>query len=137
VFREPKGRSKRVVPLPLELVPVLRAHRAAQLRDRLAAGDQWHDQDLVFTEPDGRRIDPRHDFAHWKALLAAADVRDARLHDGRHTSATLLLEQGVDVRVVMELLGHSDLRVTQRYTHVASPLAQEATRRMGKVLWGH
>jgi site-specific recombinase XerD len=66
----------------------------------------------------------------------SADVRDARLHDGRHTSATLLLEQGVDARVVMELLGHSDLRVTTRYTHVASPLAQEATRRIGVALWG-
>jgi site-specific recombinase XerD len=59
-----------------------------------------------------------------------------RVHDGRHTAATILLEQGVDVRVVMEILGHSDLRITQRYTHVASPLAQEAARRMGSALWG-
>lgn len=118
-----------------ELVTILRPHHKAQSKQRLAAAD-WHDHGLVFCQPDGRPIDPRDDFAEWKALLAEAGVRDGRLHDGRHTSATLLLEQGVDVRVVMEILGHSDLRVTQRYIHVASPLAQEAARRMGKALWG-
>jgi integrase len=136
VFREPKGKSRRTVPLAPELIPMLKAHRAARLRQRLAAGEEWQENDLVFSRPDGHPIDPRDDFIEWKALLAAAGVRDARLHDGRHTSAALLLEQGVDIRVVMELLGHSDLRVTTRYAHVASPLAQEATRRLGRVLWG-
>lgn len=135
VFREPKGKSKRIVPLAPELVAILKAHHAAQRKQRLAAPD-WHDHDLVLCQPDGRPVDPRDDFTEWKALLDSAGVRDGRLHDGRHTSATLLLEQGVDVRVVMEILGHSDLRITQRYTHVASPLAQEAARRMGKALWG-
>jgi integrase len=115
---------------------MLKAHRAAQLRQRLAAGEEWQEHDLVFSRPDGHPIDPRDDFTEWKALLGAAGVRDARLHDGRHTSATLLLEQGVDIRVVMELLGHSDLRVTTRYAHVASPLAKEAARRIGSALWG-
>ncbi|GAA1920063.1 tyrosine-type recombinase/integrase [Streptantibioticus ferralitis] len=69
-------------------------------------------------------------------MLQAAGVRDARVHDRRHTSATLLLEYGVDVRVVMEILGHSGLRVTTRYTHIAAPLAQDAARRMGQALWG-
>lgn len=135
VFREPKGKSKRTVPLAPELVAILRAHHTVQRKQRLAASE-WHDQDLVFCQADGRPIDPRDDFSDWKALLSSAGVRDGRLHDGRHTSATLLLEQGVDVRVVMEILGHSDLRVTQRYTHVGSPLAQEAARRMGRALWG-
>ena len=135
VFREPKGKSKRTIPLAPELAALLRAHHKAQSKQRLAA-PEWHDYDLVFCQPDGRPIDPRADFTEWKKLLTKAGVRDGRLHDGRHTSATLLLEQGVDVRVVMEILGHSDLRITQRYTHVASPLAQEATRPLGKALWG-
>jgi len=58
------------------------------------------------------------------------------VHDGRHTAGTLLLEQGVNMRVVQEILGHSDLRATQRYTHVASPVARDAAARMGKALWG-
>lgn len=55
--------------------------------------------------------------AGWKALLKAAKVRDARLLDARHTAATLLLAQGVDQRVVMEILGHSQISMTTRYTN--------------------
>jgi hypothetical protein len=84
------------------LLPHLRAHRVAQSAARLAAGELWEDWDLVFAQPNGRPIQPRHDWEAWKALLASAGVRDARLHDARHTAATLLLEQGVDIRVVQE-----------------------------------
>jgi site-specific recombinase XerD len=66
--------------------------------------------------------------------LKAAGVRDARLHDVRHT-ATLLLEQGVDIRVIQEILGDSTLAVTKRYTHVTSRLAKDAAGRMARALW--
>jgi len=136
VFREPKGKSRRSVALPSILVQILRQHRADQLKAREASGSSWRDQDLVFCGLDGSPIDPRRDWQEWKDLLAAADVRDARVHDGRHTAGTLLTEQGVHVRTVMEVLGHSDLRLTQRYTHVASPAAKDAAARMGAALWG-
>ncbi|MFF0339678.1 tyrosine-type recombinase/integrase [Kribbella sp. NPDC004875] len=86
--------------------------------------------------PDGRPIDPRKDWDDWKDLLAVADVRDARVHDGRHTAATVLIELGVHVRIVQEILDHSDIRLTQRYTHVASPMAADAAQQMGRALWG-
>lgn len=135
VFREPKGKSKRVVTLPPELVPLLGTHRAGQLAERLGAGSAWEDHDLVFAQPNGRPVDPRDDWEEWKALLREAAVRDARLHDGRHTAATLLVEQGVHIRVVQEILGHSDIRLTQRYTHVASAAASDAAARMGAALF--
>ncbi|MBA3741628.1 site-specific integrase [Sporichthya sp.] len=109
--------------------------RAAQAAERLIAGDTWTDLDLVFAQPNGRPIQPRADWEAWKALLARAGVRDARLHDARHTAATLLLEQGVDIRVVQEILGHSTLAVTKRYTHVTDTLARDAAERMGRALW--
>jgi site-specific recombinase XerD len=93
------------------------------------------EHDLVFCEADGRPIDPRDDWEEWKALLAEAGIRDGRIHGGRHTAGTLLIEQGVHVRTVMEVLGHSGLRLTQRYTHVASPAAKDAAARMGSALW--
>ncbi|WP_134131290.1 tyrosine-type recombinase/integrase [Kribbella pratensis] len=68
-------------------------------------------------------------------MLQAAGLRDARPHDARHTAATLLLEQGVDIRVVQEILGHSTLAVTKRYTHVTSKLAEDAAAKIGKALW--
>ena len=114
----------------------LEAHRKAQLRERFAAGKEWEDRDLVFSRPDGSPIDPRDDWEEWKDILAEANVRDVRVHDGRHTAATLLVEYGVDVRVVMAVLGHSDLRVTMRYAHASNPLLRDAAARMGQGLWG-
>ncbi|MFC8715796.1 tyrosine-type recombinase/integrase [Kitasatospora sp. NPDC057198] len=136
VFREPKGKNKRIVPIPPPLVPILRAHRAAQLRERMAAGELWEENDLVFAQPDGKMIDPRADWEEWKDILTAAGLRDARVHDGRHTAGTLLIESGVNPRVVMEILGHSSMRMMTRYTHVASALAADAASKMGDALWG-
>jgi integrase len=136
VFREPKGKNKRIVTIPPPLIPVLRAQRAEQLRERLAAGQLWEENDLVFCQENGRPIDPRQDWDEWKDILAAAGLRDARVHDGRHTAGTLMIESGISPRVVMEVLGHSSMRMMVRYTHVGSPLAQDAAQRMGDALWG-
>jgi len=135
IFTEPKGGKARTIALPAPLVQQLQQHRAEQDAQRAVAGHSWQDHDLVFAQPDGSPISSRQDWAAWKTLLRTAGVRDARLHDARHTAATLLLEQGVDIRVVQEILGHSTLAVTRRYTHVTSHLAREAADRMGRALW--
>jgi site-specific recombinase XerD len=101
----------------------------------VAAGDAWQDLDLVFSQPNGSPIQTRHGWEEWKRLLEIAGVRNTRLHDARHTAATLLLEQGVDIRVVQQILGHSTLAVTQRYTHVTDFLGRQAAERMGRTLW--
>jgi site-specific recombinase XerD len=118
------------------LIPLLKAHKAAQAAKRLAAGSAWEDWDLVFCRPNGRPIDPRDDWGAWRSLLVDAGIARARLHDARHTAATLLLEQGVDIRVVQEILAHSSITVTKRYAHVTSRLARDAADRMGRALWG-
>jgi site-specific recombinase XerD len=71
-----------------------------------------------------------------KTLLKQAGVRDARVHDARHTAATLLIEQGVHIRVVQEVLGHIRVTTTERYTHVATLQIKDASERMSKALWG-
>ena len=123
--------------LPWQLVEGPRSHRATQLQERLAAGALWQDHGLVFAQVSGRPLERKSDWRAWKALLTAAGVRDVRLHDGRHTAATLLLSAGVHPRVVMDLLGHSQMRTTtDTYSHVLPALAQEAADRMGTALWG-
>jgi integrase len=138
VFVQPKSRAgRRTITLPGPLSDALRAHRTAQLAERMAAGSLWHDDDLVFCQADGRPIDPRSDHRAWRVLLTAANVRPPRLHDARHTAATLLLQQGVPARVAMEILGHSQISLTLgTYTHVVPELAEDAARRMGEALWG-
>ena len=138
MFVEPKSvAGKRTIALPTQLVEVLRIHRAAQLEERLAAGQEWRDGDLLFAQVNGKPIDPRRDWSDWKELLPRAGVRDARLHDARHTAATLLLQQGVPARVAMQILGHSQISLTLgTYSHVVPELAEEAAERMGDALWG-
>lgn len=138
MFEEPKTpRSRRTVALPGPLTVALRKHRETQRLERMVAGSDWQDFDLVFAQPNGRPLDKHSDYEAWTRLLADAGVRHIRLHDGRHTAATLLLTAGVHPRVVMELLGHSQMRTTTDiYSHVMPALAQEAADRMGTTLWG-
>jgi integrase len=68
----------------------------------------------MFAQPDGKPIDPRRDLTEWKALLREAGLRDARLHDARHTAATTLLLLGVPERAVMDVTGRSQSSMVKR-----------------------
>jgi integrase len=129
-------KSRRTIALPTALVAALRAHRAAQLAERMTAGPNWKDGDFVWCQPNGRPIGAHADWDEWKALLEAAGIRSVRVHDARHTAATLLLAQGVDQRVVMEILGHSQISMTCRYAHVLPQVMTDAAERIGRALWG-
>jgi integrase len=136
VFREIKERRRKTVKLPPELVAPLKAHRAAQARERLAAANVWEDHDLVWCQPNGRPIDPRADWQEWADILAAAGLPHFGVHAMRHSAATVALGEGIDLAVVQEMLGHSDIRVTRGYVHVSSPLAEDAAARVGRALFG-
>lgn len=111
--------SRRQVPLPLFAVRALEAHRARQNAERLAAGSSWTDHDLVFASTIGTPMEPRNVNRAFEALRARAGLEWLHLHDLRHAFATFLLDQGVEMRVVMELLGHSTIRLTaDTYGHV-------------------
>jgi len=124
------------VPIPAQLVLPLRKHFEDQDAEKAATADQWQDWDLVWCEPDGRPIDPHDDWDEWKSLLAEAGItKDARLHDARHTSGTLLGEQHVDPHVIQRILGHAQVSTTRIYTDPTDPLTREAVGRIGSALW--
>jgi integrase len=134
---EPKSdKSRRTVALPPQLVAALRAHRTVQLHERMTAGPAWRDGDFVWCQPNGRPIGSHADWDEWHALLKTAGIRRVRVHDARHTAATLLLAQGVDQRVVMEILGHSQISMTSKYAHVLPEVMTDAAERIGRALWG-
>jgi len=117
------------------LVDALRAQRVHQLEDRLAAGPLWQDTGLVFTSGSGRPLDERNVTRVFERLLAAADLPRVRFHDLRHSCASLLLAQGVAPRVVMEILGHSQISITMdTYSHVIPTLAQDAVDRVAAAI---
>lgn len=138
VYEEPKkSRSRRNLALPTHLRCALIEHKSRQTGDRMFAGTDWEDEDLVFAQPNGRPIDKKVDYKNWCRLLREAGVRHVRLHDGRHTAATLLLAGGEHPRVVMELLGHTQIRTTMDiYSHVMPALAREAANRKDAILFG-
>lgn len=128
--------GRRFVGLPDPLCQLLRQHRARQNEERLAAGDLWVDGGWVFASETGAPINPRTDWAHWKRLLADAGVRDSRLHDARHTAATVLLLLGVNETTMMSVMGWSNPAMTQRYAHVVGSIKQDVATRLGGLLWG-
>jgi hypothetical protein len=134
VFREIKEKGRKTIPIPPELVMGLRQHRDAQFLQKITVGDEWVDQDLVFCLWNGKPIDPRADWQEWTDILKAAGIPHVGTHAARHAAATLALEYGIALQVVQEMLGHSDIRVTEGYSHVSSALSKDAARRMGKLL---
>ncbi|HET8601505.1 MAG TPA: site-specific integrase, partial [Segeticoccus sp.] len=120
-------RSRRTVPLPQVCVTALLAHRRRQDAERAAAGPRWADPGLVFATTKGTVIEPRNLNRLLDERTHLAGLRRIRFHDLRHTCASLLLAEGVSARVVMELLGHTQLSITtDLYGHVMPTSLREA-----------
>jgi integrase len=127
--------GRRVVGLPAELVKLLRAHRDSQDRDRQLAAQLWQEGGWVFTSPTGQPINPSTDYHGWKRLIRAVGLPEARLHDARHTAATVLLVLGVPERAVMSLMGWADTGMAKRYQHVTDQVRLDIAGRVGGLLW--
>lgn len=136
--QELKSRAgKRTVGMPEPLVKALQEHRREQQREREHAANVWDEQGWVFATATGKPINPRTDHDQWKALLKAAEVRDARLHDARHTAATMLLVLGVQPRAVMDVMGWSHIGMTTRYQHMTSELTVAIADQIGNLYWSN
>ncbi|MFG2299986.1 tyrosine-type recombinase/integrase [Actinacidiphila glaucinigra] len=133
---DPKGRRrKQSLPLPAMCVAPLRWQRMRQAAMRERAGEQWTESDYVFTTRTGRPVEPRNLYRSFTRVAGSAGLRVIRLHDARHGCATLLTAAGVAPRVVMEILGHSQIAVTMNvYTHVVQDTQREAVSHMDRLL---
>lgn len=132
---DPKGRRRRVVPLPALCIAPLRWHRMKQTDQRAKAGEKWQEGGYVFTTSTGRPVEPRNVYRSFTRVAASAGLRVIRLHDARHGTATLLTAAGVAPRVVMEILGHSQISITMDvYTHVVQDTQREAISHMDRLL---
>jgi integrase len=162
VFTPPKSKKgRRILPLPEVLVQVLKEHRRLLRELRMAAGPRWNrivgpdgeSGGLVFPRDDGRPTDPRQDWGQWKDVLVAARVRvvervaqrgrkagqeyvtsKVRVHDARHAAGTEMFARGMERREIMEWMGHSQISVSARYTHVSPELMALRAEQMNAAL---
>lgn len=127
--------SERRIALPTECIRSLERHREQQHQEQAAAGSAWPDSSYVFTTPTGQPIDPSNLTRAFTALCRQTGLRRIRFHDLRHSAATLLLEQGVELVVIKELLGHAHIGVTAAvYAHVRPRLQRQAIDTLSNAL---
>lgn len=127
------AKSRRVVPLTPLAADALRQRRTAAAAERLRAGSAWVDSRHVFSTEDGRPLDPRNVNRWVKKLPGAAGLVGAlHPHVLRHSTATVMLEAGVAVPVVGDLLGHSSYSITADvYSHVLDRMKTDAVQVLG------
>jgi integrase len=136
VFTQPKSvKSKRMIKLSPSAIDVLREHREKQEAIRAAIGKPITDDDLVFSTPEGKPLRPNTISRAWTMLAAKAGVTVIRLHDARHTHASLMLKAGIHPKVVQERLGHASIQITlDTYSHVAPGLQEAAAAQFDKLV---
>lgn len=130
-------RSRRTVDLYDSLAETLRRHKVRQAEALLSLGRRQSARDYVFLSEAGTPLDGSNVTKHLQVLLARAGAPRIRFHDLRHLTATVLLEEDVDIRVVADILGHSTTRLTHdTYQHVIPRLRSEAVAKLARGLGG-
>jgi len=123
--------GKRVITLPQFAITALKEQKIRQLEQRLLSGPAWNESGLVFCNAKGGYYALAPLERHFKKVLKDAGLPELRIHDLRHSSATLLLKMGVPLKVVQEILGHSNYSVTANtYGHVLSEQRDDAANRL-------
>jgi integrase len=130
-----KRNEQKQTPLPRCLL--LRAYKIQQPERRLKVGDAWQDLDLVFTASHGGPIHPDNLDRDFRRLVKLAGCELIRIHDTRHSYATMALATGEHVKVVSETLGHADVATTLRtYAHVLPSQRVALADKMESLLLG-
>ena len=135
VFSEPKtSAGLRMIELGSDTIASLKAHFNRQRLEKNFKGEIWQENDLIFPSSNGTPLDPRNLIRQFKLLLVEANLPDIRFHDLRHTAASLMLKQGVSIKVVQERLGHSDAAMTLNvYSHTIPGMQKEAAQKMDQI----
>jgi integrase len=131
----PKSHNARVIDLDAETVAQLRAHRKRQDAERREWGADYQDHDLVVAKENGEPVHPHTFSQSFERLLGKHGLRRIRLHDIRHTHATIALKAGVPVKVISERLGHESPAFTlKQYAHVIPGMQAEAAAQIAQLV---
>ena len=134
-IKEPKtAQSRRTVTLPISLVELFKVYRSDQELLRIQLGISLNADDFVFIRPDGSPINPNAITLAFRRIIKRAGLKDLRIHDLRHTHATLMLKAGIHPKVVSERLGHASISITlDIYSHVLPGMQEAAAERFDRI----
>ncbi len=128
--------SARTVRLTADTLAMLREHRK-QWAERKIAAETWADHDLIVCTAKGTPINPNNVSRSFELIVQRAGVRRIRVHDLRHSHATMLLRQGVAAKIVSERLGHASIGITlDTYSHVLPDMQDTAADAMSAIMAG-
>lgn len=136
LFRQPKSdKSRRMIALTPSTALILREYRENQASIKLLQGLPLSNEHLVFSQLDGSPYRPDTITHAWIKLVRKKGLKGIRLHDARHSHASLMLKQGIHPKIVQERLGHSSIQVTlDTYSHVAPGLQEAAAKRFDEAI---
>ncbi len=128
IATDPKTeRSKRTIVLPQFVLDALKEHKNRQAQERSQAGKRWQHSNLVFANQQGGYFSLNLLRGQFKKVLEKAGLKDMRFHDLRHSAATILLSMGINIKVIQELLGHTNVNITLgTYSHVTPTMQRDA-----------
>jgi integrase len=134
----PKTKAgKRTICLPMFLIDMLSQHKTKQEAQRQKVGDGWENKDLVFPDLHGGYFKPQYLHHLFTQILNAAGLPPMHFHDLRHSAATILLSLGVNMKVIQETLGHSNVYITlNTYSHLLPSMQQGVANTMNDAFGG-
>lgn len=137
LVKEPKtAAGNRTLDVPAPLMQKLREHRTRCAENRLRMGEAYTVTDYIIVHPDGKPIYPEYVSQLFTKLQERANLPQCRFHDLRHLCASIMLKQGVNVKVAQERLGHADIATTLNiYSHVLPSSAKEAADKIGALVY--
>ncbi|EOO20037.1 site-specific integrase [Bacillus cereus] len=126
--------SVRSIHIPDKLIGELKAHRKTVLEERLYYGEKYEDNDLVVGTRTGKPMIPRNLRKEFYNLTEKLGLPKIRFHDLRHTHATLLIQQNINVKLIADRLGHSDIETTlNTYSHVLPDMQKSVSEQLDKI----
>ena len=127
------GKSRTII-LPPYMLKMLRLYRTEQMKTRLLIGDKWQGDEWVFIQADGKPMYPTTPTLQFSRFLKRSGLEHRKFHALRHTSATLLLSNGTNIKNVASRLGHAQLKTTNRYVHAVEEADRHAANTLETIL---
>lgn len=134
IIKPPKDYEVRTVTVNENCIELIRALKCEKARERQRLGTQWKGDNWLFTQWNGEIMNPQTPTKQFSKFLAKNGLKHRKFHSLRHTSATLLLYAGVNIKQVQGRLGHGDIETTNKYLHLIEEADVEAVNKLDIML---